>query len=59
MSAPIVWNLNVAGPPRKVLGRSGCLAAALGLEELQGRHLQPQQEEEAPAAIQETETLRH
>ena len=41
-------------------GPKGCLAAALGLEELVGRHLQPQQEEEeAPAAIQETEILCH
>ena len=32
------------------------LAAAPGLEELQGRRLQPQLGEEVPAAIQETET---
>jgi hypothetical protein len=36
----------------------GSLAAALGVEELEGWSLRTQ-EEEAPAAIQVTETLRH
>jgi len=40
-------------------GPKGCLAAALGVEELAGWHLQTQQEEEAPAGIPETEILCH
>jgi hypothetical protein len=40
-------------------GPKGCRAAALGLEELEGRYLQTQQEEEAPAAIQGIEILCH
>ena len=40
-------------------GRKGCLAAALGMEELAGSHLPIQQEEVVPAAIQATEILYH
>ena len=40
-------------------GPKGCLAVALGVEELAARHLQTQQEEVVPAAIQEMEILCH
>ena len=58
MTASIVWNLDVVCPPRKILderlpcGGSGAGGAC-------GVALADPAEEEAPAAIQETEILRH